>query len=169
MRWIWIDRFLEFASGQYARAVKNVSLAEDHLHDHFPGYPVMPGSLIVEGFAQTGGILVGEARNFTEKVVLAKIPRVEFFGIARPGDQIIYEVELADLRSEGAIIRGRASINGQPLAEAQLVFAHLGKSVVGRGFGSENFVFADELTALLDLKQAKENAAKAGRAATPLV
>ena len=42
MRWYWIDRFLEFESGRYAKAVKNVSLAEDHLHDHFPGYPVSP-------------------------------------------------------------------------------------------------------------------------------
>ena len=42
MRWIWIDRFLEFQSGKSARAVKNLSLAEDHFADHFPGYPVMP-------------------------------------------------------------------------------------------------------------------------------
>ena len=59
MRWIWIDKFLEFRSGEFARAVKNVTLAEEHLHDHFPGYPVMPASLIIEGLAQAGGILVG--------------------------------------------------------------------------------------------------------------
>ena len=55
MRWIWIDKFLEFRSGQFARAIKNLTLAEEHLHDHFPGYPVMPASLIIEGLAQTGG------------------------------------------------------------------------------------------------------------------
>ena len=64
MRWIWIDKFLEFRSGQFARAIKNLTLAEEHLHDHFPGYPVMPASLIIEGLAQTGGILVGEAGGF---------------------------------------------------------------------------------------------------------
>ena len=80
MRWIWIDKFLEFRSGQFARAIKNLTLAEEHLHDHFPGYPVMPASLIIEGLAQTGGILVGEAGGFAEKVILAKIPRAEFFG-----------------------------------------------------------------------------------------
>ena len=79
MRWIWIDKFLEFRSGQFARAIKNLTLAEEHLHDHFPGYPVMPASLIIEGLAQTGGILVGEAGGFAEKVVLAKIPRGELF------------------------------------------------------------------------------------------
>ena len=75
MRWFWIDRFLEFRSGQYAKAVKNVSLAEDHLHDHFPGYPVMPSSLVVEGLAQTGGLLVGEHSNFEEQGGLAKVPK----------------------------------------------------------------------------------------------
>ncbi len=43
MRWFWIDRFVEFVPGSRAKAVKNVTLAEEHLHDHFPGFPVMPG------------------------------------------------------------------------------------------------------------------------------
>ena len=51
MRWYWIDRFLEFESGRYAKAMKNISLAEDYLHEHFPRYPVMPKSLIIEGLA----------------------------------------------------------------------------------------------------------------------
>ncbi|MBN2446726.1 MAG: beta-hydroxyacyl-ACP dehydratase, partial [Phycisphaerae bacterium] len=62
MRWIWIDRFEVFESGRRAVAVKNVTLAEDHLHDHFPGFPIMPASIMIEGMAQTAGILVGEAR-----------------------------------------------------------------------------------------------------------
>jgi len=78
MRWIWIDRFLTFESGKSARAVKNLSLAEDHFREHFPGYPIMPASLILEGLAQTGGILVGEANQFREKVVLAKVPFARF-------------------------------------------------------------------------------------------
>src|SRR5690349_15304292 len=75
MRWIWIDRFTSFESGKSATAVKNLSLAEDHFADHMPGYPVMPTPLILEGLAQTGGILVGEANNYTKNVVLAKIPK----------------------------------------------------------------------------------------------
>ena len=78
MRWIWIDRFLDFQSGKSARAVKNLSLAEDYFADHFPGYPVMPACFILEGVAQTGGILVGEANNFQEKVILAKIVSARF-------------------------------------------------------------------------------------------
>ena len=58
MRWFWIDRFDEFVRGKHATAVKNVSLAEEHMHDHFPGAALMPNSLIVEGMAQTAGLLV---------------------------------------------------------------------------------------------------------------
>ena len=78
MRWIWIDKFEKFEVNVAAVAIKNVSLAEEHLHDHFPGFPVMPASLMIEGMAQTAGILVGAARNFQEKVILAKIGKARF-------------------------------------------------------------------------------------------
>src|SRR5436189_1033939 len=97
MRWIWIDRFTSFESGKSARAVKNLSLAEDHFADHFPGYPVMPAALMLEGLAQTGGILVGEANDFKEKVVLAKIVRASFQREALAGQQLLYDVELLHL------------------------------------------------------------------------
>src|SRR5438067_13063750 len=109
MRWIWIDRFLDFQSGKSARAVKNLSLAEDYFADHFPGHPVMPGALILEGLAQTGGILVGEANDFREKVVLAKIPWARFHGEVLAGTQLIYDVELLHLRPEGAAVQGKVS------------------------------------------------------------
>ena len=64
MRWFWIDRFDEFVRGKHATAVKNVSLAEEHLHDHFPGTALMPNSLVVEGMAQTAGLLVADAIEF---------------------------------------------------------------------------------------------------------
>jgi 3-hydroxymyristoyl/3-hydroxydecanoyl-(acyl carrier protein) dehydratase len=69
MRWMWIDQILELEPGRRLVAIKNVTLAEEHLHDHFPAagnlppLPVMPASLIIEGMAQTAGILVGAARD----------------------------------------------------------------------------------------------------------
>src|ERR1700751_1661297 len=113
MRWIWIDRFIEFQSGKSARAVKNLSLAEDYFADHFPGFPVMPAALMLEGLAQTGGILVGEANAFQEKVVLAQIPRAHFTREVLAGEQVIYEVELLHLRPEGASVLGRV-FAGEP-------------------------------------------------------
>ena len=86
MRWIWIDKFLEFNSGKSAVSLKNVTLAEEHLHDHFPGFPIMPECLMIEAMAQTAGILCGEARKFQEKVILAKIRKAVFYHFVRPGE-----------------------------------------------------------------------------------
>ena len=151
MRWIWIDRFLEFHPGKSARALKNLSLAEDYFADHFPGCPIMPGALILEGLAQTGGILVGEANNFEEKVVLAKIPWAKFHREAFAGSQLIYDVELLHLRPEGAAVGGRATADGELVAEAEIFFAHLDKARSQQVFGERNFVFSGELKQMLGL------------------
>jgi 3-hydroxyacyl-[acyl-carrier-protein] dehydratase len=151
MRWIWIDRFLEFNSGQSARAVKNLSLAEDVFSEHFPGYPVMPAPLILEGLAQTGGILVGEARDFKEKVVLAKIPSARFRREALAGEQLVYDVKILTLRDEGASVAGRVLIGEEQIAEAEIFFAHLDQARSQQLFGEHNFVFSGELKHLLGL------------------
>src|SRR6476469_11210903 len=104
MRWIWIDRFTEFRRGEFARAVKQWSLAEDLFAEHFPGYPVVPAALLVEGLAQTGGILVGDANDFREKVVLAKIPKATFHADVLAGEELKYEATMLDLRAEGAVV-----------------------------------------------------------------
>jgi 3-hydroxyacyl-[acyl-carrier-protein] dehydratase len=149
MRWIWIDRFVEFRSGHSAKALKNLSLAEDHFADHFPGYPVMPATLILEGLAQTGGILVGEANQFREKVVLAKIPHAMFHREMLAGEQLAYEVEILNLREEGASVAGRVLVGGTVTAEAEIFFAHLDRSRSQQLFGQENFVFSGEMKYLL--------------------
>jgi 3-hydroxyacyl-[acyl-carrier-protein] dehydratase len=125
MRWYWIDRFVEFESGRYAKAIKNVSLAEEHLHDHFPGYPVMPKTLIIEGLAQTGGLLVGEYSNFREKVVLAKVPKVSFHGEVTPGDSLLYTTTIDYIREDGAMVTAICHKGSTVQAEMEIVFAHL--------------------------------------------
>src|SRR5919197_3128508 len=149
MRWIWIDRFTEFHSGKSARAVKNLSLAEDHFADHFPGYPVMPAALVLEGLAQTGGILAGEANGFREKVILAKVPRAVFHREMRAGEQLVYEAEILHLRREGAAVAGRVVVDGVVTAEAEIFFAHLDQARSRQLFGDHNFVFSGEMKYLL--------------------
>lgn len=132
MRWFWIDRFREFDSGRTALAVKNVSLAEEHLHDHFPGAPVMPNSLVIEGLAQTGGLLVAEHGGFAERVVLAKVAKARFHAAAVPGDSLEYRVTIDDIHKDGAIVSGTSHIGPRLQAEVQLFFAHLPEAVAGQ-------------------------------------
>ena len=164
MRWLWIDNFVDFRRRKSARAVKNLSLAEDHFADHFPGCPIMPAALMLEGLAQTGGILVGEANDFREKVVLAKIVWAKFHREALAGEQLIYDVEVLQLRDEGASIQGkifaaqpgRSSPNDLTdlVGEAEIFFAHLDQARSQQLFGDHNFVFSGELGHMLKVIKA---------------
>jgi 3-hydroxyacyl-[acyl-carrier-protein] dehydratase len=155
MRWIWIDRFVEFEPGKSATAVKSLSHAEGHFADHYPGYPVMPAALMLEGLAQTGGVLTGEANDFKEKVVLAKIMTAKFNREVLAGEQIVYEVEMLFLRPEGASVRGRVYAGAAPaslpadqrelVGEAEIFFAHLDQARSQQVFGDHNFVFGKEM------------------------
>ncbi|VTR96612.1 3-hydroxyacyl-ACP dehydratase FabZ family protein [Tuwongella immobilis] len=151
MRWIWIDRFVAFESGRSARAVKALSHAEDLFADHFPGYPIMPAPLMLEGLAQTGGILVGEARDFREKVVLAKVPTAKFHREVFPGRLLTYDAEILTLREEGAAVLGKIWLDSELIVEAEIFFAHLDQSRSQQLFGDQNFVFSGELKNLLGL------------------
>jgi 3-hydroxyacyl-[acyl-carrier-protein] dehydratase len=149
MRWIWIDKFVEFHSGQRAVAIKNVTLTEEHLHDHFPGFPVMPETLCIEAMAQTAGILVGEAKNFEEKVILAKIKRAVFFDYVKPGDTIKLEAKIESITDEAASTTGKISCNDKLIAEIDLMFSHIDKNLAGKEFPQENFVFTDTFKSLI--------------------
>lgn len=125
MRWFWIDRFEEFVRGKRAVAVKNVSLAEEHLHDHFPGAALMPNSLVVEGMAQAAGLLVAEAISFSRRVVLAKVAAAEFRFDAVPGDTIRFCAEVLDIKPAGSLTKVRTTVGDREQGEAELFFAHL--------------------------------------------
>jgi 3-hydroxyacyl-[acyl-carrier-protein] dehydratase len=112
---------------------------------------------MLEGLAQTGGILVGEATDFKEKVVLAKVTRATFHREVLAGEQLIYDVELLHLRPEGASVLGRVFLNArhagaaelEPVAEAEIFFAHLDQNRSQQMFGAHNFVFTGEMKHLL--------------------
>jgi 3-hydroxyacyl-[acyl-carrier-protein] dehydratase len=125
MRWFWIDRFTEFVSGKYARAVKGVTLAEEAVDEYVPGATFLPAPLIIESFAQMGGLLVGQTSDFLERVVLAKVNRADFFDEARPGDLIQFRAEIASLQAIGGAVRGTAHVDEKPLCEVDLTFAFL--------------------------------------------
>ena len=162
MRWIWIDRILELERGRRCVTIKNVSAAEDVLHDHFPAkgdrqaMPVMPNTLIIEGMAQTAGIMVGHAGDFKEKVILAKITKAVFTDAARPGYTIRHTAVMDNFSKAGASTHGTCELidpntgEVKPLAEITLMFSHIDHNMTGIEFPEHNFVFTGRLMELIE-------------------
>src|SRR5258707_231871 len=86
--------------------VDALGVDEEQLHDLYPDFPIYPHSLIVEGMAQTAGILVGEAGGFAEKVILAKIGRATFHQLVRPGDTLTFSAKIEQFSEQGASASG---------------------------------------------------------------
>ena len=144
MRWRWIDKFVEFESGKFATTVKNVSLAEDQVDDYMPGYPVMPHSLIIEGLAQTGGLLVSQLSDFERSVVLAKVAKAKFLFAPRPGDQLTYTAHIENIQPEGVRVACEVHAGDRLQAEIDLYFAYFDNRDIKRG----QFIPADFLRML---------------------
>jgi 3-hydroxyacyl-[acyl-carrier-protein] dehydratase len=125
MRWFWIDRFLEFQRGKRAVAIKAVALDEEVIDNYCSGFPHLPNSVIVEGMAQTGGLLAGEYYHFKERVVLAKIGKVVFHMPAVPGDVLRYTAVIQDIKPDGCILHCTSHIGDNLQAEVDMVLAHL--------------------------------------------
>lgn len=163
MRWLWIDRVVELVPRERLVAVKGVSLSEEHLHDHLPAdgdlahTPIMPASLIVEGMAQSAGILVGHAGDFREKVLLAKVSRAEFHRDVQPGFTIRHTAALTHYDAAGASCTGvvdlidpaQSTAEPQRVGEVDLMFAHADHNMSGITLPEHNFVFSDAFRTLL--------------------
>lgn len=174
MRWLWIDRIVELVPRERLVAIKHVSLAEDHLHDHFaavegaggrPAMPIMPASLIIEGMAQTAGILVGHAEAFREKVILAKVTIAELEREAVPGDTLRYTAAVRQLDRQGASTSGTVELSRpappagpgaaawEAIGRIDLMFSHIdrqmGLASGGPDFPEHNFVFGESFRTLL--------------------
>ena len=151
MRWFWIDRFTRLEENE-AQALKNVTLAEEHLHDHFPGFPVMPRCLMIEGMAQTAGVMAGLRENFTRNVILAKIQRATFYELVVPGDRVVYDARMIDSNADGHRAEIRATVEGKLVAEAEMMFVNYEEPGVPSE-EQENFVFAENFAVLLDVNR----------------
>ena len=153
MRWYWLDKFEIFHSGVKAQTVKCVTLAEEHLHDHFPFYPVMPHSLVLEGIAQTSGILICEHYKFKQKIVLAKINKAIFHRLAFPGDTLVYKTTLDRIDESGTVSTAHAYIrqpNGEevPYADIEMMHAILDETYSDK----QQFTVQDYRNLMVNLK-----------------
>jgi 3-hydroxyacyl-[acyl-carrier-protein] dehydratase len=117
-----IDRVLEFEAGKRVVALKNVTINEEFFQGHFPGYPIMPGVLVVEAMAQAGGMLMTAAMPDREKklVVFSGIERAKFRRPVTPGDQLRIEVDVIAMRSRAGRMEGKAYVDGKLACEATL-------------------------------------------------
>lgn len=109
----------------------------------------MPATLIIEGMAQTAGILVGDARGFRENVILAKIRRAEFDDFALPGDLLRYDAVLETIDARAAATTGVVSKNGKPMGKVDLMFSHVNQAGKQPELPDHNFVFTDQFMDLL--------------------
>lgn len=117
-----IDRVIEVERKKRLVALKNVTINEPFFEGHFPGYPIMPGVLLIEAMAQAGGVLLMMEIPDRDKklIVFTGIERAKFRRPIVPGDQVRIEVEVLHWRSRAARMQGRALVDGKLACEATI-------------------------------------------------
>lgn len=126
MRYFLLDRVTDIVPGESARGVKNVTLTDEVLHDHFPDFPILPGALVVEAMAQLAGFLLEVTHNADDRplvrALLVQIERARFSQPAEPGDQIEITAKAGSALEAAAQVECEALVRGQRIARAQLTF-----------------------------------------------
>jgi 3-hydroxymyristoyl/3-hydroxydecanoyl-(acyl carrier protein) dehydratase len=122
VRHYWLDRIVRLEPGVGATGVKGVALSEDHFDSHFPGNPVLPGVCVLEGLAQTGGVLLHQSVDCKLVALMVSVERARFLAFARPGDQLVFEVAIESLDGQHARVRGEARVGGRTVASARFTF-----------------------------------------------
>ncbi len=121
---VMVDRILDYEEKKYITGIKNVTINEPYFIGHFPGEPVMPGVMILEGMAQIGALLAYKSmpETINEKLVyFAGIDKVRFRKMVRPGDQVFFRVECIKMKSKLSKMTGKAYVDDQLAAEAELM------------------------------------------------
>jgi 3-hydroxyacyl-[acyl-carrier-protein] dehydratase len=119
-----VDRITEVKEGEYVEGYLNISITNSVFQGHFPGHPIYPGVLIIEGMAQTGAILpftVEDKESLQDKVVyFMSIDKAKFRKPVRPGDRLVYKVSVIKHRGKVWQLKGEAYVDGELVAEAEL-------------------------------------------------
>jgi 3-hydroxyacyl-[acyl-carrier-protein] dehydratase len=120
MRFVLIDRILEMTPGQSLVAVKNLTLAEEYLADHFPGFPVMPGVLMLEALTQAGAWLIRETEDFAHSVIVLKSAKtIKYGSFVEPGRQLQIRVQIVEHGPADTTFKGEGVIDDQTMVKGK--------------------------------------------------
>ena len=123
MRHYHLDRIESLERGVRAVGLRAVALSDDVFTEHFPGNPVLPGVYLLEGLAQTAGVLLWETSGRARIAVMVSIERARFTSFARPSDVVRLSVEIDSYDERAARVRGVATVGEQQVAAAALTFS----------------------------------------------
>ena len=125
MRFILIDKVISLEAGMQIKTVKNVSLSEEYLADHFPTFPVLPGVLLLEGLIESASWLVRQTENFAHSMILLEQARnVKYKSFLAPGAQIEYTVEAKTIEENVSSFAGVGVSQGERIVEARFGLRH---------------------------------------------
>jgi beta-hydroxyacyl-ACP dehydratase FabZ len=118
-----IDRILEFEENKRVVGIKNVTINEPFFQGHFPGHPIMPGVLLLEAMAQTGGVLAlkSDPDPSSKVIYFMSIDKAKFRKPVTPGDQVRFELELIKVRGNIRSLKALALVDGAIVAEAEMM------------------------------------------------
>src|SRR6476620_10403618 len=120
MRFVLIDRIVELNTGKSMVGVKNLSLCEEYLADHFPGFPVMPGVLMLEALTQAGAWLIRDLEDFAHSVIILKQARtIKYGSFVEPGRQLQLHVSVIAHGERESTFKGVGSIDGQEMVKGR--------------------------------------------------
>jgi 3-hydroxyacyl-[acyl-carrier-protein] dehydratase len=126
MRYFLLDKVVEFKLGEMAQGVKAISLSEPFIHDHFPGYPIMPGALIVEGLAQLSGFLLemtlNQGDSAVKRALFIQVDKMKFLNKSAPGELLTYEVRVKSIMDDFARLTVEARVGSEVRAQGTLTF-----------------------------------------------
>jgi 3-hydroxyacyl-[acyl-carrier-protein] dehydratase len=121
MRFVLIDRITELVPGERLVAVKNLSLAEEYLADHFPGFPVMPGVLMLEALTQAGAWLIRETEDFAHSVIVLKLAKtIKYGSFVEPGRQLEVQVDVVEHGPRETTFKGKGVIEDQVMVQGRI-------------------------------------------------
>jgi 3-hydroxyacyl-[acyl-carrier-protein] dehydratase len=121
---LMVDRVTSLIPKISVTGIKNVSINENYFQGHFPGQPIMPGVLLLEGMAQVGGVMAyySAPEMIDDKLVyFAGIDKARFRKPVEPGDQVVFKLELIKHKRNVMVMKGQAYVDDQIVAEAQLM------------------------------------------------